>query len=65
MLYTEKKTHTHTDTHTDTHRHTHTCNIHRKTPSLESLTPATLLKKDSNAGFFSWILRSFLEHLFL
>ena len=53
MLYTEKKTHTHRHTHTHTQTHTHTCNIHRKTPSLESLTPATLLKKDSNAGFFS------------
>ena len=32
--------------------------------SQESCRPATLLKRDSNTGFFLWILRNFQEHLF-
>ena len=35
-------------------------NIHRKTPVLELLlTPAILLKRDSNTGISLWILRNF------
>ena len=52
------------------------CNIYRKAPVLESLfnkvtalqacnfvKKRTLLKRDSNAGDFLWILRNFQEHL--
>ena len=44
------------------------CNIHSKTPVLESLfnkvaglRPSTLLKRSSNTGVFTWILRNFLR----
>ena len=46
-------------------------NIHRKTPVLESpfnkvavWRPSTLLKRESNTGFFLWILGHFKEDLF-
>ena len=32
---------------------------------LQALTPTSLLKRASSAGVFLWILRNFLEHLFL
>ena len=47
-------------------------NIHWKTPVLESifskvviLKTATLLKRDSNAGVFQWVLRNFKKTFFI
>ena len=31
---------------------------------LQAVTPATLLKTDSNTGIFLWYLRTFKEHIF-
>ena len=39
-------------------------NIHRKTPVLEAFKPTALLKKESNTGFFLWILRNFKKTYF-
>ena len=40
------------------------CKIYRRTHVSESIFQKVNLKRDSDAGFVQWILRSLLEHLF-